>query len=212
MSSPTTHQACKPWSSITVSRLHISWAVFLQALYLSTLGYRYMVSFSTHNMVEQSRRPFSISISHSESHSQAGSANKILHVALSQVCAWRAKLVNVPSLHRHHRHLTMLLKPGARWRHQCSALESFPIRRHSNSEFQRGLLRRPPGPAAALASRIPQILSAVSLPPSSSLAASLGRPARWGAHRSPNSHSPNLSLFWRTAGWFQSDAERSQDG
>lgn len=45
-------------------------------------------------------------------------------------------------------------------------------------------MRRPPGPAAALESRIPQILSAVSLPLSSSLAASLGRPARWGAHRS----------------------------
>ena len=46
--------------------------------------------------------------------------------------------------------------------------------------------------------------------PSSSLAASLGRAARWGGHRSLTFN--NLQPFRRAAGWFQSDAQRSQDG
>ena len=88
--------------------------------------------------------------------------------------------------------------PGVRWRHRRKLSHR---RRHSNSKFHRGLVRRPPGPAAALPSRIPQILSAVRR-----RGASLGWPALLGGCTASHSIQPESS-----SRWFQSDAE-SQDG
>ena len=89
-------------------------------------------------------------------------------------------------------------KPVVRWRHPRKLSHR---RRHSNSKFHRGLVRRPPGPAAALPSRIPQILSAVRR-----RGASLGWPALLGGCTASHSIQPESS-----SRWFQSDAE-SQDG